>query len=175
MHMSPYNAGTSRNWNQWGVITLAVCALLVLTHCDSGFVNSQCTEDQEAIAKEYDSAEWPCEKFVDSVTPGDGTDNHSTGYLSGAYKSGRDAVWSYMSSEFGVSGWIGSDWRCPEGNTRVGGVSGSQHVQGTAGDFTADGFDETMWEKFEKAAIDAGRGWNSAKGRYTSHIHIDWR
>ena len=38
MHMNPYSAGASRNWSQWGVIALSVCALLVLTHCDSGFV-----------------------------------------------------------------------------------------------------------------------------------------
>ena len=38
MHMGTHNAGTSRNWNQWGVITLAVCVLLVLAHCDNGFV-----------------------------------------------------------------------------------------------------------------------------------------
>lgn len=38
MHMSPRNVGASRNWNQWGVITLAIGALLVLTHCDGGFV-----------------------------------------------------------------------------------------------------------------------------------------
>ena len=147
--------------------------------------NSQCTEDQEAIAKEYDSAAWPCEIFVDSITPGDGTHSHVTGYLSGAYKSGRDAVWAEMSSEFGVTGWIESDWRCPEGNVRVGGVSRSQHVEGTAGDFDAVGFNETMWEQFERAAINAGRGWNSGfKGgkpenrrerNYRGHIHIDWR
>ena len=38
MHVNPYSAGASRNWSQWGVIALSVCALLVLTHCDSGFV-----------------------------------------------------------------------------------------------------------------------------------------
>lgn len=38
MLTNPHKTGTSRNRNQWGVITLAVCALLVLTQCDSGFV-----------------------------------------------------------------------------------------------------------------------------------------
>lgn len=38
MYTNPHNADTSKNRNEWGIITLSVCALLVLTHCDSGFV-----------------------------------------------------------------------------------------------------------------------------------------
>ncbi|MDE2834859.1 MAG: D-Ala-D-Ala carboxypeptidase family metallohydrolase [Bacteroidota bacterium] len=145
---------------------------------------SQCTEDQKAIATEYDDAAWPCEKFVDDVTHGRGTHGHAKGYLSDGYKSGRDAVFSYMSSEFGVSAWINSDWRCPVGNAMVHGVPESTHRKGIAGDFGAARFDEGIWEWFNEAAIDAGRTWNSGfddgksenrrSRNYSSHIHIHW-
>ena len=138
----------------------------------------ECTEDQEAIAAEYDAdGEWPCDKFDDAVTHGDGTHGHDTGFLASSYKSGRSAVWSYMATNHGVSGWIDSDWRCPDGNAAVDGAGGSQHVQGLAGDFDATGFDEAMHDDFEEAASAAGAGWWSPYGSngYTGHIHIDWR
>lgn len=62
MHMGPHTPGISRNWNPWAVITLAVCALLVLPHCDGGFVpdtgpppNSTAARIQ-AIQAWYDTA-----------------------------------------------------------------------------------------------------------------------
>ena len=142
--------------------------------------DSQCTEDQKDIAKEYgDETNWPCEKFVDDITSGTGTHGHVTGYHSPAYSAGLQAVMTDMLVAHAVSGWINSDWRCPIGNAHpdVGGVSGSQHVQGTAGDFSAAGFDEEMHGDFEDAGIAAGRRWSSAygPGGYTGHIHIDWR
>ena len=136
----------------------------------------ECSDDQVAIAEEYNDSNWPCDKFVDAVTSGAGTHGHATGYLDPSYTSGRDAVFAQVGLH-GISPWITSDWRCPEGNSSVGGVAGSQHVQGTAGDFTASGFDAAMHEQFRLAGIAAGRGWSSpyGSGGYTTHIHIDWR
>lgn len=41
----------------------------------------------------------------------------------------------------GVPLYINSGYRCPEHNEEVGGVSNSQHVEGTAADITYDGID----------------------------------
>lgn len=41
----------------------------------------------------------------------------------------------------GVPLYINSGYRCPEHNAEVGGVSNSQHVEGTAADITYDGID----------------------------------
>ena len=147
--------------------------------------NRSARRTREAIAAEYDNdGEWPCDKFDDApASGGGGSHNHDTGFLASSYKSGRSAVWSYMSANHGVSGWINSDWRCPEGNEQEGGTSGSRHVQGLAGDFDATGFNLAIWEMFDAAATAAGRRWRSEYGtgfdaggnrRYTSHIHIDW-
>ena len=49
--------------------------------------DTTCTDDQVAIATEYDlhmiGGDWPCEKFTHGVTPGRGTHGHATGYLTG--------------------------------------------------------------------------------------------
>ena len=149
--------------------------------------DSQCTEDQKAIAEEYmkdgwAESDWPCEIFVDADINGRrGTHDHLAGYLSPGFKSGRDAVESYMSITYQIGTDITSDWRCPTGNVNAGStVPKSTHVQGRAGDFTASGFDEDMWDKFEEAAIAAGKTWNSpygpdrSSGEYDEHIHIHW-
>ncbi len=149
--------------------------------------DSQCTEDQKAIAEEYKKdgwaeSDWPCETFVDADINGNtGTHDHLAGYLSGGFKSGRDAVQSYMSNNHQIGIDITSDWRCPTGNVNAGStVPKSTHVQGRAGDFTASGFDQDMWDKFERAAIAAGKTWNSpygpdrSSGEYDGHIHIHW-
>ncbi|MYC98303.1 MAG: hypothetical protein F4X13_03445 [Gammaproteobacteria bacterium] len=139
----------------------------------------ECTEDQKAIAAEYDAeGEWPCDKFDDTPVYGTGTHGHETGYLDPAYTFGRSSVFSYVVAR-GVSGaYVSSDWRCPEGNTAVGGTSGSSHVDGRAGDFKASGFNQAMHGKFADAAVNASRTWHSGYGtgyqQYTSHIHIQW-
>ncbi|MYA32209.1 MAG: hypothetical protein F4164_02900 [Gemmatimonadales bacterium] len=137
----------------------------------------ECTDDQIAIAAEYnDPAAWPCTNFVDAVTPGTGTHGHTTGYLTVGFVSGSSVVLSEVAAA-GVSGaFITSDWRCPTGNAAVGGVPGSTHVAGRAGDFTAPGFDEDMHDDFLAAANSADASWISPYGGsgYTGHIHIHW-
>ena len=82
-----------------------------------------CTDDQVAIADEYDDpANWPCDVFTDSVLDG-GDHRHETGYLSPDYLSGRGVVLSAV-----PAAWINSDWRCPKGNAAVGGVAESTHI-----------------------------------------------
>ena len=142
-----------------------------------------CTDDQIAIADEYDDpVAWPCTQFTHSVISG-GDHGHTTGYLSGAYLSGSAAVLSEVS---GAS--INSDWRCPTGNAAIpNSASNSQHVQGTAGDFDAPNFDHDLWIDFRDAADAAGASaWSYYPGTpecaaspsgwcYSTYIHIDWR
>ena len=165
------------------------CWYLIIYYLDNGEIISvtrlgctnggggsgpQCTADQEVIAAEYEAAgegDWSCTTFDDAVTQGSGTHGHQNGYLSSSYTSGSSAVWSYMSSNHGVTGWINSDWRCPPGNTAVGGSAGSLHMQGRAGDFDAAGFDEQMALWFRDAGIAAGA---IEKLEYTGHYHLAW-
>ena len=141
-----------------------------------------CTEDQEAIAEEYDDpVNWPCTKFDDEVTLGDGTHDHTKGYLNPKYTSGRDQVTAAVQAQ-GVSDVrISSDWRCPVGNSMLPNnpSAKSQHIQGTAGDFYTPGFNKDIYDKFFKAAQNANYGWASGygtgKNQYIGHIHIDWR
>ncbi len=155
---------------------------VMLLSCRSGGGSEdepECTEDQKAIAAEYDAdGEWPCDKFDDTPVYGTGTHGHETGYLDPAYTSGRSAVWSYMAANHGVTGWINSDWRCPDGNEAVSGTGGSSHVTGRAGDFDAAGFNEAMHADFEDAAQRAQAAWWSGYGtghqQYTGYIHIHW-
>ena len=144
-----------------------------------------CTDDQQAIAREYaaDSnfpGDWPCTLFTHSATTvgGDGTPNtgthgHVTGFLDDDFLGGRGTVLAAV-----PGAWIESDWRCPEGNSAVGGTQNSTHVLGTAGDFAAPGFNETAHGKFETAAKAAEAEWSSGygsgKNEYTGHIHIHW-
>ncbi|WP_419933958.1 D-Ala-D-Ala carboxypeptidase family metallohydrolase [Candidatus Palauibacter sp.] len=155
-----------------------------------------CTDDQTAIADEYErhgySARWTCELFDDAVTTEDfhGTDNdgaeeHLTGYLEPTYILGRNNVFARVHVAGISNTGINSDWRCPDGNAAVGGEADSQHVLGTAGDFTARNFSEAIWREFERAALAEGPGWYSGYGTrrscpapygrcYLGHIHIDW-
>jgi hypothetical protein len=154
-----------------------------------------CTDDQQAIAREYaaDSnfpGDWPCTLFTHPVTTvgGDGTPNtgthgHTTGYLDDDFLNGSGTVLAAVSGA-----WVESDWRCPEGNAAVDGTQASAHVLGTAGDFDAPGFnpgDEGRQRRthaaFETAAIEAGRKWNSGFEDGCSqgycrktYIHVNW-
>ena len=56
--MNPHNADTSRSWNKWGLIILAVCGLLVLTHCDSGFVPDTGPPPNSSDARVQAIQEW---------------------------------------------------------------------------------------------------------------------
>ncbi|MDE0259473.1 MAG: hypothetical protein OXR82_13940 [Gammaproteobacteria bacterium] len=152
----------------------------------------ECTDDQKAIAAEYDNdGEWPCDKFDDTPVFGKGTHGHATGYLTDSYISGSGVVLARVATR-GVSGaTITSDWRCPEGNALVGGT-GQTHVQGRAGDFWAPGFLEhasgagatpeevaaasKLHAKFAAAAIAAGGRFTSFghNGTHKDHIHIFW-
>jgi hypothetical protein len=153
-----------------------------------------CTDDQQAIAREYnDPGAWPCTVFTHSVLLTDrGTHGHSTGYLTDSYTSGRGNVLSGVATRGVTGAKITSDWRCPEGNRRVGGT-GQTHVHGRAGDFWAPGFlkkadgtgataeeEETakrLHAKFAEAAEAAGRTWHSPfgyDGTHKDHIHIYW-
>ena len=138
-----------------------------------------CTEDQIAFADEYnDPVNWPCTAFEDWVTPGNGTHGHQKGYLDDGFLYGSADVFAYVAAA-GVSGaYLESDWRCPVGNAAVGGVAGSTHTEGRAGDFTAPGFNEETHGKFTDAAGNADASWSSGYGtgnqQYTSHIHIHW-
>ncbi len=148
----------------------------------------ECTEDQLAIAAEYrthgfNAEEWPCTIFTHGVTHGDGTDGHTSGFLTDGFLTGSVSV------ESAVSGArVNSDWRCPVGNAVIPNSSPkSQHVLGTAGDFDAPDFDLARWEKFREAARAAGASnWSkypdtpecaaSPSGWcYSTYIHIDWR
>ncbi len=127
---------------------------------------------------------WGSELNIPVCAPGRGGQRKG-----GAEVSGRDTLETYMSDNHQIGIRINSDWRCPDGNRAVGGVPTSDHMQGTAGDFTASGFDVGMWEKFEEAAMDVAgarqtSGFKGGKpenrrGRnrtwnYSSYIHIDW-
>ena len=155
------------------------------TNPDDDDDEGTCTDDQQAIAREYaaDSnfpGDWPCTMFTHSVTtvggdgtPNTGTHDHVSGYLDDGFLNGRGSVLTAVSGA-----WIESDWRCPEGNAAAGGTQASTHVLGTAGDFDAPGFNETMHGKFETAANAAEAKWSSSYGsgnnEYTGHIHIHW-
>lgn len=140
-----------------------------------------CTDDQIAIANEYnDPIAWPCEKFTHDVLGG-GDHGHTTGYLSTSYLSGSAAVLAAVPGS-----WVNSDWRCPVGNTALPNSSSkSQHVEGNAGDFDAPNFNEDVYDKFEAAAGSGGRtsGYrdpdtgqcrDGGTWCYSTYIHIDW-
>ena len=143
-----------------------------------------CTDDQIAIAAEYEShrieGEWPCEIFEHIIVerdkygnPNTGVDGHQLGYLSQGYITGSTEVLRIVADE-GLTGYgIETDWRCPDGNAALpNAVPGSQHVRGTAGDFYADDFDSEVHAVYERAGIEAGAGWMK---EYKNHTHIDWR
>lgn len=145
----------------------------------------ECTEDQKAIAAEYDDdAEWPCDKFDDApASGGGGSHDHETGFLADSYTSGRSSVLAHVRANGVAGAQVNSDWRCPEGNRQEHGRPGSRHVRGLAGDFDATDFDAVVHGKFAAAAVAANARWYSKYGTgldargnkmYTSHIHIDW-
>lgn len=158
-----------------------------------------CTDDQIAIADEYnDPHNWPCTKFTDDVLGDregthmyDGLPGHVTGFLTDSYTSGRWKIISGVEA-LGVTGaTITSDWRCPEGNTRVE-ATGLTHVHGRAGDFTAPGFLEhpsgdgataeeeaaarKLHGEFVKAVRAAGGRYSAfgQGGTHKDHIHVFW-
>ena len=143
-----------------------------------------CTSDQSAIANEYEDeytggGDWPCSKFrmdhdAEHRDGDTGIHDHTTGYLDYPYRVGKQVVLAYVRLN-GVSGaWLESSWRCPIGNQQVGGVPGSQHVEGTAGDFDAPRFEESdsIRDIFGEAAAYANAGWSK---EYSGWYHIDWR
>lgn len=152
-----------------------------------------CTDDQQAIASEYnDPVAWPCTEFTHSVLLTDtGTHGHSTGYLTDSYTSGRGNVLSGVATRGVTGAKITSDWRCPEGNRRVGGT-GQTHVHGRAGDFWAPGFlkkadgegataeeeevARKLHGKFVESAVAAGGRYSAfgQNGTHKDHIHIFW-
>lgn len=71
---------------------------------------------------------------------------------------------------------INSGYRCPEHNEEVGGVSNSQHVEGTAADITYDGVDV---DYLAQVAEECGNelGIEGGIGRYyrQGFIHVDVR
>lgn len=161
---------------------------VTLLYCGGGSGSEnepECTEDQKAIAAEYDDdAEWPCDKFDDApASGGGGSHNHDTGFLADSYTSGRSSVLAHVRANGVAGAHVNSDWRCPEGNRQENGRPGSRHVRGLAGDFDATGFDAVIHGKFAAAAVAANARWYSKYGTgldagdnqmYTGHIHIDW-
>lgn len=154
-----------------------------LLFCEGG--RGGCSSDQIAIANEYENRDpggaedWPCSKFRmghdAEHRDGDvGIHNHKTGFHHRRYYAGKRVVLRYVELN-GVSGaWLESSWRCPIGNASVGGSAGSQHVEGTAGDFDAPRFEESdsIRDVFAEAAAFANAGWSR---EYSGWYHIDWR
>lgn len=65
---------------------------------------------------------------------------------------------------------VSSGYRCPSHNAEVGGVSNSQHVQGTACDIYADVDVETLARLAEEVGFDGiGRYYNDG------FVHVDCR
>ena len=137
--------------------------------------DDSCTEDQRAIAAEYNdpalytgAGRWPCDIFDDETdTPGaTGIHDHRTVYLASGYITGKESVISYADNASLPGTRIDSSWRCPIGNDLVGGVPDSQHMEGVAGDFHNSGFhgaDSTAYQTyrvFAAAARDAGAGYH---------------
>ncbi|WP_420439807.1 hypothetical protein [Candidatus Palauibacter sp.] len=155
-----------------------------------------CTDDQIAIADEYEAAgynanEWKCDVFTHSVKSGRGTHGHAAGYLTDSYISGSGTVLGNVATQGVTGATITSNWRCPEGNKIVGGT-GTKHIEGRAGDFRAPGFlDEPdgsgateeeeevakkLHAKFAAAAVAAGGRYTAFghDGTHKDHIHIFW-
>ena len=104
MLTNPHKTGRSRNRNQWGVITLAICALLVLIQCDSGFVpdtgpapNSTDARVQ-AIQKWYDTAlaEERSAPLPDSLLAGKFDDDSTLAAVLDAMVSQHPPDWDNM-------------------------------------------------------------------------------
>ena len=168
--------------------------------CDPGCSEggSNCTEDQIAIAEEYDDdslyrpsrgrakTDFSCSDFDDGdITRGTGTHNHDAGYIHPTYRANRSRVLSCCS---GISLTITSDWRCPQGNANLPtpGSIGSWHMEGNGGDFAkTNGTALTAAEHLairdfaldELGVSEEGiSAWGtSGSFTYTGHIHIDWR
>lgn len=155
----------------------------------SGGGSSPCTQDQQDLEDEYDgplclgSGEWLCSDFTDPPDARHRAGNlgihgpekpHARGYLHLRYKVGKWIVLRFV-QQSGVNGaWVESSWRCPVGNARVGGTLASQHMEGTAGDFDASGFEAggSVESAFAEAAAFANAGWSWS---YGGSYHIDWR
>lgn len=72
---------------------------------------------------------------------------------------------------FGVPVTIHSGHRCPAYNRRVGGASRSQHMKGTAADFTVQDVTNNTVQSYVLELM-AGRG---GVGRYRTFTHVDVR
>lgn len=71
----------------------------------------------------------------------------------------------------GVPLTVTSGYRCPEHNAEVGGVSNSQHVEGTAADITCDGIDVDYLASIAEECGADGIGCYY----YQGFVHVDVR
>ena len=76
----------------------------------------------------------------------------------------------------GVPVTINSGYRCLEHNEEVGGVSNSQHIEGTAADITYDGVDvDYLAEVAEACGQELGINGGIGKYYYQGFVHVDVR
>jgi len=158
-----------------------------------GSTESECNDDQLIIASEYEnetiyqgSGEWPCHKFTTpagSIGGSEGKHGHQYGYLDPEYITGRDWVLAEATAAGIVNPQMSSEWRCPEGNSKVGRSRKSKHMEGTAGDFWAPGFNEMIFNEYLEIARQAKLQKDGASWHYTEyqdgdgtkrHMHIQW-
>ncbi len=163
--------------------------------CDPGCGgDGQCTQEQNDIANEYATGlysprggprrNWSgsCHLFVDTdFASGDGTHDHTVGYLHGTYRAHKPTIRRVVSGLV-----VTSDWRCPSGNAAVGGSVGSWHMEGNGGDFAHSNGDTLTQQEYRRlreraeqlnAGGISGYGWpcEGCPWQYKRHIHIDWR
>ena len=81
-------------------------------------------------------------------------------------------VWQ-MESRFNIVAHTTSGYRCPIGNSNVGGVDGSRHIEGRAYDFVVLGprwTEELKEEIVDWVIVNGGYAYASEKG----HVHVSW-
>ena len=156
-----------------------------------------CSEESQCdLAEEYeDDVNWPCSKFFVHPWHSVGTQGTHGGQHGGYGYTTSDLINGYSTvvnefTDYHVPGGgftISSVWRCPHGNSVVGGAQRSKHLEGIAIDFTGyydpGNGTRVVWpigdtqfktDMGEWAIDNAGAGYFDAYDT-TTHLHLDWR